>query len=157
MKKPTLILASIALALNLQSLAQQTETALAQITDINFTENSSKNEIDEEMDVAKRNRTTRAAQFRTLGHYANVGTYLNDHLQFPDEARVLGVSGMVKVEFDILPSGKISNVEVLESPLNLFSDELISVMKAMPRWSPAFRNGLPVKSRQQIHVNFRLP
>jgi hypothetical protein len=33
----------------------------------------------------------------------------------------------------------------------------VGVMQSIPQWSHGLRNGFPVKSRQEIHVNFRLP
>jgi TonB family protein len=157
MKTLKLVLASFAIAFSLSSFAQEAETAFAILTDVEFKEKSPKSAWEEEALMAKRNKTTKNARFRANANYTNVGGYLSQHLQFPNEARVLGVSGKVKVAFDILLDGAIANVEVLESPLDLFSKELIGVMQSMPQWSPAFRNGFPVKSRQEIHVNFRLP
>jgi len=157
MKTPKLILASIAFAFSLSTFAQETETALAVLSDVKFIEKSTASAWEKEALTAKKNKTTKNARFRANAIYPNVGGYLSQHLQFPEEARVLGVRGEVKLSFDILPDGSIANMEILESPLDLFSDELIKIMKNMPRWSPAFRDGNPVKSRQQIHVNFRLP
>jgi protein TonB len=155
MKTLTLVLASFALAFSLSSFAQDTEMAM--LTDPVITENSSNSLLAKETLMAKRNKTTANAHFRANSKCTNVGGYLNQRLQFPDEARMLGVSGKVKMAFDILPDGGIANIEILESPLDLFSEELIAVMQSMPSWSPAFLNGLPVTSRQQLHVNFRLP
>jgi TonB family protein len=155
MRTLKLVLASIALTFSLFIFAQDTEMAM--ITEFELTETSDESILSKEISMAKRNNTTKSARFRANANYTNVGGCLSKHLQFPDEARVLGVSGEVKVAFDILPDGSIANMEVLESPLDLFSEELISVMQSMPNWSPAFRDGLPVESRQEIHVNFRLP
>lgn len=155
MKTLKLVLASFTLAFGLSTFAQDTEMAM--ITEFEHTETSSQSLLAKEISMAKTNKITKNARFRANANYTNVGGYLSQNLQFPDEARVLGVSGEVKVAFDILPDGAIANIEVLESPLDLFSDELIAVMKSMPAWSPAFRDGLPVTSRQQLHVNFRLP
>lgn len=157
MKNAKLVLASIAFAFSLSAFAQETETALAILTDVKFTEKSSTSAWENELLIAKRNKTTKSARFSANAIYPNVGGYLSQHLQFPEEARVLGARGVVKLAFDILPDGSIANMEILESPLDLFSNELIKVMKNMPRWSPAFRDGNPVISRQQVHVNFRLP
>lgn len=155
MKTLKLVLALFAFSISLSILAQDTEMAM--VTDLTFTENSSNELLAKETLMAKNNKTTVNARFRASASCRNVGGYINEHLQFPDEARVLGVSGEVKVAFDIMPNGAIANIEILESPLDLFSEELIAVMESMPAWSPAFREGLPVKSRQQLHVNFRLP
>jgi TonB family protein len=111
----------------------------------------------EEPSVPDLKLLTKDAHFSSGAGYTNLNAWLGQRLEYPDEARVLGVSGVVKVAFDILPDGTLSNMDVVESPLDLFSDQVMVAMQSMPLWSPAYRDGIPVTSRQEVHVTFRLP
>jgi TonB family protein len=101
-------------------------------------------------------RLTTVASFDTHFGFRNAQGFITEHLQFPEEAKTLGKTGVVKVQFDILPDGKVSNVEIIESPLKIFEDEVLRVVKEMPNWRPAYQNGIPVKTRQQLNIDFSL-
>lgn len=77
-------------------------------------------------------------------------------MRFPDEERLRCASGIVKVQFDILPSGSIDHIEVISSPGAAFTQEALRMIREMPHWEPAYRDGVPVKVRQQVNIRFSL-
>lgn len=102
---------------------------------------------------AKRNSQP---HFSLAAPYASLQDYMKKAMRFPDEERIRCTSGLVKVQFDILPSGDIANIAVISSPSLAFSEEALRMVAEMPQWEPAYRDGVPVKVRQQLHIQFSL-
>lgn len=99
---------------------------------------------------------TAQPHFTLEAPYTSLEDYMKKAMRFPDEERIRCTSGLVKVQFDILPSGDIANVAVISSPSPAFSEEALRMVAEMPQWEPAYRDGVPVKVRQQVNIRFAL-
>ena len=100
--------------------------------------------------------------------------YLSDNLYYPKQAREAGIQGRVLVGFVVEADGRITEVKtvrfvpVIDSKekskpatiaMNLqkeLEDEAIRVVKAMPKWIPAQKDGHAVRSKYVLPVTFRL-
>jgi protein TonB len=69
--------------------------------------------------------------------------FLSRHLQVPDELEA-GVKKTVMVRFSVSETGAVTGFEVVQSGGALFDAEVIRVLKKMPKWKPAIKNGQPV-------------
>lgn len=91
-------------------------------------------------------------------------TYLDDNLQYPEEAVKKGIEGDVRLFFDVDEQGKISNIEkrvwgVDDTPHPILVKEAVRIVENMPPWQPARsrEDGItPVKSKGGLTVPFRL-
>lgn len=101
-------------------------------------------------------RITSFPEFLGTAEYSDVNTYIYSNLEFPEEARITGRSGLVKVQFDIYQNGTIGNIGFIESPDSAFNKEVLRLLDAMPNWKPALSGTNPVKSRYQLNINFSL-
>ena len=74
---------------------------------------------------------------------------------YPDEARKQGITGKVTSKITISKEGKVTRVEVIESPHELLSD---SAAAALPQWEyePPTMDGNPVSVIATVHINFQL-
>ncbi len=99
---------------------------------------------------------TEFPEFIGEGKYHSVNDYVYSNLEFPEEARITGRSGLVKVQFDILKNGTIGNIDFMESPDVSFNEEVIRLLGEMPNWKPAYSGETAVKSRYQLNINFSL-
>jgi TonB family protein len=63
----------------------------------------------------------------------------------------------VFVSFIIEKDGSISNIQILKSPSNALSSEVIRLIKSMPAWTPAKHQGEVVRSKFSVPVKFVLP
>ncbi|NEN22191.1 energy transducer TonB [Cryomorpha ignava] len=90
------------------------------------------------------------------GEYTDVNQYVYLNLEFPEEARITGRTGIVKVQFDIYQNGSIGNIDFIESPDAAFNKEVMRLLAVMPNWKPALSGKNPVKSRYQLNINFSL-
>lgn len=88
--------------------------------------------------------------------YSDVNTYIYSNLEFPEQARITGRSGLVKVQFDIYTDGTTGNINIVESPDTSFNNEVLRLLKEMPKWKPALSGTTAVKSRYQLNINFSL-
>ncbi len=66
------------------------------------------------------------------------------------------VEGSVIVRFIVEKDGSISDVKVIRSIEPLVDDEAVRVVRSMPKWIPAEKDGKAVRSRLMLPVKFGL-
>ena len=82
--------------------------------------------------------------------------YLANNIIFPDAAQENDVSGKVIVSFTVEKDGAVSDIKLIRSLGFGCDEEVIRVVKKMPNWSPARKDGKPVRSRMLLPVAFVL-
>lgn len=82
--------------------------------------------------------------------------YIFEQLNYPPEAKKLGVQGMVLVSFVVTTEGKIDKVAVVKGVHPLLDTEAVRVVSMMPDWSPGLMGDTPVNVRFSIPVTFRI-
>lgn len=82
--------------------------------------------------------------------------WLSEHLRYPASCQVAGIQGRVIVEFVVEKDGSIIDVDVKSSPDDLLSREAVRVVRAMPKWVPAFQDGRRVRHRINLPILFHL-
>lgn len=69
--------------------------------------------------------------------------FLGRHLRVPDELEA-GERRTVQVRFWVGEDGSVTRFEVAQTAGAAFDNEVIRVLKKMPKWKPAIQNGHPV-------------
>jgi protein TonB len=69
--------------------------------------------------------------------------FLGRHLRVPDDLEA-GERRTVQVKFWVGEDGSVTRFEVVQSAGAVFDNEVIRVLKKMPKWKPAIQNGQPV-------------
>lgn len=82
--------------------------------------------------------------------------YMNRNLKYPVIAEENGIQGDVEIQFVVEKDGSITNVAVSKSVDPSLDKEAIRVVRNMPKWSPAKKNGVIVRSQQHLTIPFRL-
>lgn len=82
--------------------------------------------------------------------------YLINNIKYPVSARRNGISGIVKVKFDVEKDGTISNIGILESVHPSLDKESMRVIKKMPSWTPAMIDGEKVRVQINMPIKFTL-
>ena len=77
--------------------------------------------------------------------------YLNDNIIYPVIALENGVSGTVVLKFVVTKTGKIDDIQVVNSVDRALDEEAVRVVSQMPDWQPAKQNG------NNVAVYFNLP
>lgn len=85
--------------------------------------------------------------------------YLGHQIHYPDAARQEGAEGYIVLRFLIHSDGAVGSVEPVPQTKPVRQDmtnEAIRVIKAMPRWTPAYKNGAPVSCIMTLPIRFKL-
>ncbi len=85
------------------------------------------------------------------------GAFLAANMQYPAQARRLGVEGRVTVEFIVQEDGSLTDIKVLNGIGAGCDAEAVRIMKASPDWIAGKVDGKKVKQRMVQSINFKLP
>jgi len=80
--------------------------------------------------------------------------WVQKQVVYPQIARENGISGRVVVRFIIEKDGQIGDIQVLSSPAECLSNEVIRIVRSSPRWEPGSADGEPVRVRYTLPVDF---
>jgi protein TonB len=82
--------------------------------------------------------------------------YLSKTVHYPDSAFESGIQGKVRVRFVVEKNGRITNAQVMQSDNAVLNAEALRVVRSMPRWKPARKDGEPVRVTFELPITFRL-
>ena len=83
--------------------------------------------------------------------------FLADNIQYPQIALNNGIEGKVYVTFVVEIDGSISTPRILRDIGGGCGQEVIRVVKMMPKWKPRKQRGKPVRTQFNLPVKFVLP
>jgi TonB family protein len=83
--------------------------------------------------------------------------YMANTIVYPEEAKRLGIKGKVLVTFAIDTNGLPTDIKVVKGIGGGCDKEAVRIIKSMPAWSPAYRNGKKVKQEVSFPIGFDLP
>ena len=84
----------------------------------------------------------------------SVSSYIKKNMKYPAKAYMDGIKGTVIISFVVEKTGEVSNVQVARSAEPSLDREAVRLVKYMPLWSPAIKNGRKVRSRTSVSVVF---
>jgi protein TonB len=82
--------------------------------------------------------------------------FVRDNTIYPKELKDIGVKGKVWIQFVIDKKGKVTDVQILQSPDKNLSKAALKTIKILPDWNPAKQNGKSVSMYFTIPINFIL-
>ena len=103
-------------------------------------ENSTGNEV-EKAEPPKEIKPNKQPQFP--GGMQAWAAFLNKNLQVPQELES-NEKRIVNIRFHVDVDGMITNFHIVQSGGAAFDNEVIRVLKRMPKWMPALQGGKPV-------------
>ena len=83
--------------------------------------------------------------------------FLVNNMTYPETARENGIQGTVYITFVIEIDGSVSNVKILRGIGSGCDEEVIRVIKLMPKWEPGKQRGKAVRVQFNMPVKFTLP
>lgn len=90
------------------------------------------------------------------GGFEEMYKFIMTNFDYPEDARKRSISGTVEVEFTVEKSGDITFVGILKGIDPDIDEELIRVLKEMPLWIPATRNGVPTRYKVSMPITLKL-
>ena len=83
--------------------------------------------------------------------------FLQENLQYPEQAMASHIEGRVLVAFIVEKDGSISDIKAVRQVDPSLDNEAMRVVSIMPKWTPGYMNGKPVRVRFTLPINFKLP
>lgn len=90
------------------------------------------------------------------GGSAEMMKYLIKNFKYPDCLMAEYPYGRIFIEFIVNTDGSIEQVKVLKRIAKELDDEAIRVVKNMPNWIPAEKEGEKVRSRRRLPITIHL-
>lgn len=81
--------------------------------------------------------------------------WVMQRVEYPDEAMSNGIEGTVSTSFVIEKDGSLNLIEVIKTPDQSLSDEVMGVLEMSPKWTPGTKDGIPVRVRFTLPVAFK--
>ncbi len=83
--------------------------------------------------------------------------YLEEKMNYPEQALLNNVEGRVTIEFTVWTDGTLRDFQVLKGLGFGCDDEAIRLLREGPAWSPSKRDAQPVAEKVKVRVKFSLP
>lgn len=82
--------------------------------------------------------------------------YIAENVNYPEAAKAAGEEGRVFVRFVVETDGSVSDAEVVRGIGGECDAEALRVINSMPKWTPAMKDGNPVRVNYTIPITFKL-
>jgi protein TonB len=82
--------------------------------------------------------------------------YLKDKVTYPKKSKRKGIEGKVFVSFIVDEQGVIKDAYVYRGVVEDIDAEALRVVRLMPKWTPGFSEGIPVKVKFILPIKFSL-
>ena len=83
-------------------------------------------------------------------------SFLAKNVRYPAKAMENGIHGRVIVSFVVDVDGSVVEPKVVRSLDPLTDSEALRVVSLMPKWTPAKKNGKPVRVKYNVPITFKL-
>lgn len=80
--------------------------------------------------------------------------FINKNLQYPKAALSQHISGTVFLQFYVEKNGAITDAKVIGKPHQYLDDEALRVLRLMPHWLPATKDGNPTRMQFNMPMRF---
>lgn len=84
-------------------------------------------------------------------------TYVMSRIRYPEEAMQKNITGKVVASFIIDKQGTVTDVQILQTPDRILSEQVIKVLSQSPAWTPGEQDGRAVNVKFTIPVEFNIP
>ena len=82
--------------------------------------------------------------------------YVGENLQYPAQARRMGIEGRVFVQFVVEKDGSLTDIQAVKGIGGGCDQEAIRVISEAPKWKPGKQRGRPVRVRMVLPIMFKL-
>jgi len=93
-------------------------------------------------------------QPKFIGGMNGLATYFKKNIQYPKNSQSSSTSNKVVVCALITSSGKIMGAKIIKGVNKILNKEAKRVVMSMPNWSPAFKDGVAIRSEISMPILF---
>jgi TonB family protein len=83
--------------------------------------------------------------------------YIRNNLHYPPLALGDSIEGTVYLNFVLEKDGSVTNARILRGLGSEFDSEALRLVLSMPKWTPGYQSGTPVRVSYNLPVFFKLP
>ena len=80
--------------------------------------------------------------------------FIKKNIKYPPLSKKHNLGGRVVVDFKINKDGSIYDINISKGVNSELNNEAIRIIKLMPKWSPAFQDGIAVSVKYRIPIIF---
>ncbi len=80
--------------------------------------------------------------------------FIKNNLKYPPISELYNLGGKVIVEFKINIDGSVYDIIIAEGVNSELDSEAERIIKSMPKWSPAYQDGIPVRVKYSLPITF---
>lgn len=84
-----------------------------------------------------------------------IQAFVNQNLVYPDSAKSKNIEGVVVVRFLVTETGEITSLELIRDIGEGCGQEAMRVVRMMPKFRPALREGKPVATKMTLPIRFK--
>ena len=89
------------------------------------------------------------------GDLSKFCNWVYSNIKYPQEALENGIQGNVVVKFVVEKDGRLSNIQVLQSPDKTLSEAAIQVLQESPKWEPGKQSNKLVRITYTLPISFK--
>ncbi len=89
------------------------------------------------------------------GGVAEMYKWLSENIKHPDNVGEAIIKGKIIVSFVIDKDGSVCDAKIIRGLYPPFDQEIIRVIKSMPKWRPGLLDGRPVKVEYTLPITFK--
>ena len=90
------------------------------------------------------------------GDLSKFRNWVQSNVKYPQIALENGIQGNGVIKFVVEKDGKLSNIQVLQSPDKTLSDAAVQVLQKSPKWKPGKQRNKPVRVTYTLPVSFKI-
>ena len=83
--------------------------------------------------------------------------FINDNIQFPKTVAEKNINDKCVVRFMVTTEGELKNIEVIKNVPEFPECDLeaIRLIQSMPKWEPAIKNNIPIRTHMNLSITFK--
>lgn len=81
--------------------------------------------------------------------------FIRKNLKYPPLSKKHNLGGKVVVDFKINTDGSVYDLKIVEGINSELGEEAIRIIKNMPKWKPAYQDGIAVSVKYRIPIMFK--
>ena len=90
------------------------------------------------------------------GDLSKFRNWVQNNVKYPQLALENGIQGNVVIKFVVEKDGKLSNIQVLQTPDKTLADAAVQVLQKSPKWKPGKQRNKPVRVTYTLPVSFKI-
>ena len=90
------------------------------------------------------------------GDLSKFRNWVQSNVKYPQIALENGIQGNVVIKFVVEKDGKLSNIQVLQTPDKTLADAAVQVLQKSPKWKPGKQRNKPVRVTYTLPVSFQI-